>query len=102
MNNLKTAAARGDDSAKQADRSNATQLQALKKQLDELTEDFRQVSAVMIPLQRQSILFDLDQKTLTRWRDAVEGQFVDERRSLLVRVAELAFAIMVVVVLAEL
>src|SRR5262249_49507905 len=78
MTQLKSAASRGDDFAQQADSSNAAQLEVLKKQLDELTDEFRQVSAVMIPLQHQSILFDLDKKTLTRWRDAVEGQFVDE------------------------
>ena len=100
MTLLKGAASRGDDFAQQADSSNAAQLEVLKKQLDELTDEFRQVSAVTIPLQHQSILFDMDKKTLTRWRDAVEGQFVTERRSLLVKVAALGFAILIVVALA--
>ena len=102
MNNLRTAAGRGDEFAKQADTSNASQLETLKKQLDAVTEDFRQVSNVMIPLQRQSILIDLETRTLTHWRDSVQGQFAAERGSLLLHVGVLGFAILVVVILAEL
>ena len=101
MANIRAAAGRGEEFAKEADTSNATQLGVLKKQLDALTEEFRQVSNVMIPVQRQSILLDIANKTLSRWRDAVQGQFVDERRSLLLRVAVLGFAILIVVILAE-
>jgi small-conductance mechanosensitive channel len=102
LGSLRAAAGRGDEYAKQADTSNAAQLEVLKKQLDTLTEEFRQVSNAMIPLQRQSILIPLEINTLTHWHDSVRGQFVEERRSLLVRVSALGFAILIVVILAEL
>src|SRR5262249_13850794 len=101
MTRLRAAATQGDEFAKEADSSDATQLEKLKKQLDALTEEFRQVSNTMLPLQRQSILLNYSKKTLASWHDTVQDQYYGERRSLLLRVAALGLAIMVVVILAE-
>ncbi len=98
---LRAAAQSGDQLAKQADSSDAKQLEDLKRQLDVLTANFKQISSVAVPLERQAILFDLYRANLVRWRGAVQNRYSVELRSLIFRLAGLTFALIVLFVLAE-
>jgi small-conductance mechanosensitive channel len=98
---LRVAAQRGEELAKAADTSNAAQLDQEKRDLDALTANFKQISTVVVPLGRQTILFDLHKRNLTRWRDTAQGEYSDELRSLIVNVSALGLALAVVFVLAE-
>jgi len=99
--NLTAGARRGEELAKAADTSDANQLQEQKRELDELTANFKQLSTVVVPLGRQSILFDLYKKNLARWRASIQSQYSVELRSLLLRVGALGLALGVVLFLAE-
>jgi small-conductance mechanosensitive channel len=98
---LTAAAKRGEELAKAADTSDASQLQQQKRELDELTANFKQASTLVVPLGRQSFLFDLYKKNLARWRASIQSQYSVELRSLLLRVGALALALGVVFILAE-
>jgi len=83
--------------ANQADVSEAEQLEQEKRQLDALTASFKQMSGIVLPLGKQSVLFDLYKNNVVRWRGTVESQYSAELRKLLVRVC--LFAVIVAVVL---
>lgn len=93
---------RGDQLARQADSSTPAQLQQEKLALDALTADFKQASAVLLPLGKQAILLDSYKSGLVRWRAAVHDQYRAEWRSLILRLGMLALVLLVVVGLAEL
>jgi len=101
LNNLKAAAQRGEELAKAADTSDAAQLAQEKRDLDALTVTFKQLSTLVVPLGRQTILFDSYKRNLARWRDTAQSEYSDELRSLTVRVSALGLALAVVFVLAE-
>ena len=92
---------RGDQLAKEADTSGPAQLAQEKRELDALTGRFKEMSTVIVPIGRQTILFSLYRAGLNRWKSAVQSQYSLELRSLLVRAVVLAIALAVVFVLAE-
>jgi len=94
-------AQQGDQLAKQADTSDPTQLRQLKQQLDGLTADYKQVSTVLLPLGKQSLLFGLYKSNLTRWRGTVKSQFSTELRGLVLRLVVLVVVLLVIYGLAE-
>ena len=99
--NLKTLIQSGDQLAEQADTSGPAQLQEQKKQLDQLTEQFKQISETILPLSKQNILLNLYERTLTNWRDSVKQEYNDDLRSLLLRVIVLLVIIGVVIGVGE-
>jgi len=101
IQNMRAMAERGEELAKQADNSGPAQLEQQKRELDTLTNRFKEISSVTVPLARQSILFGLYLSGLTRWKANVQSQYSVELRSLIIRVAVLALALTVVFVLAE-
>ena len=101
IQNMRAMAERGEELAKQADNSGPAQLEQQKRELDTLTNRFKDLSSVTVPLARQSILFGLYLSGLTRWKANVQSQYSVELRSLIIRVAVLALALTVVFVLAE-
>jgi small-conductance mechanosensitive channel len=101
LRNLTTAAQRGEQLAKEADTSGPAQLQQQKRELDTLTGHFKELSSVMVPLERQSILLGLYKCAVNRWKTAVESQYSVELRGLIVRAVVLGFALAVVFILAE-
>jgi small-conductance mechanosensitive channel len=92
---------RGDQLAKEADTSVPAQLAQEKRELDALTARFKEMSTVIVPIGRQSILFGLYKAGLNRWKSAVQSQYSLELRSLIVRAVVLGIALAVVFVLAE-
>lgn len=100
--NLETIAQQGEEAAKQADVSNATQLEQLKRQLDDLTNSFKQASSVVQPLSKQSVLFDLYKNNLARWRSVVKSEYSTDLKRLLLRLAIFGIVLTVVIVLSRL
>jgi small-conductance mechanosensitive channel len=100
--NLTTIAQQGEEAAKQADVSNASQLEQLKGQLNDLTNSFKQASGVVLPLSKQSVLFDLYKNNLARWRSVVKSEYSTDLRRLLLRLIIFGIVLMVVIVLSRL
>lgn len=92
----------GDTIAQQADTADANTLAQQKKELDSLTAQFKQLSAAVLPLSKQSILSDLYKRNLMNWQATVKSRYRSDLRGLLVRLLLLAVALGVVLGAAEL
>lgn len=98
---LTALAQRGEELAKQADVSGAAQLEQLKHELDALTANFKELSAVTLPLSKQEVLLDLYKNNLAEWRGAVKSEYREDLRKLLIRVVIFAIVLAVVIVLSN-
>jgi small-conductance mechanosensitive channel len=92
---------KGDDVAGQPDSQDPKVLAQQKKDLDALTAQFKQVSASLLPLGKQSILLDIYKRTTTNWHSAVDSQYKAELKGLLLRLAVLALVLGVVLGVSE-
>ena len=92
---------KGDDVAGQPDSQDPAVLAQQRKDLDALTAQFKQVSASLLPLGKQSILLDIYRRTTSNWRSAVNGQYKAELKGLLLRLAVLALVLGVVLGVSE-
>jgi len=92
----------GDAIAQRADTADANTLAQQKKDLDSLTAQFKQVSAAVLPLSKQSILLDLYKRNLMNWEGSVKSRYRSDLRGLLVRLFLLAMALGLVLAAAEL
>jgi small-conductance mechanosensitive channel len=92
---------KGDDVAGQPDSQDPKVLAQQRKDLDALTAQFKQVSASLLPLGKQSILLDIYKRTTTNWRTAVDSQYKAELKGLLLRLAVLALVLGVVLGVSE-
>ena len=101
VKNLKDLAQQGDDLAKQADTAGPTTLEQEKKQLDAITSQFKQASALALPLGKQSVLLGLYKRGLTDWQGRLQNQRRSELRSLLAGLAVLGVVLGIVFGLAE-
>ncbi len=86
----------GDQLVSQPPSSNPTALAQQKKQLDALTDQFKQASAGLLPLGKQAILLDLYKRTLANWREAVRNEYTDEMQSFLLRLGILVLIVALV------
>ena len=66
-----------------------------------MTAQFKQVSGIVIPLSKQSILLDLYKRSLGSWRDSVKSDYSTILRNLLIRLGVLVFMLAVIVGLGE-
>lgn len=101
ISNLRQLIKRGDELSNQPDSQNSTILSQQKQQLDDLTAQFKQLSAVVLPLGKQSILLDLYNRSLGNWRDTVQSQYASEIKSLVLRLIVLAVILGFVFVLSS-
>ena len=92
---------KGDDVAGQPDSQDPKVLAQQKKDLDALTAQFKQVSASLLPLGKQSILLDIYKRTTTNWHNAVQSLYRAELKGLLLRLAVLALVLGVVLGVSE-
>jgi small-conductance mechanosensitive channel len=99
---LKELTQQSDTIAGQADTADANTLAQQKKELDSLTAQFKQISAAVLPLSKQSVLLDLYKRNLTNWQSSVKTRYRSDLRGLLVRLLLLALALGFVVAAAEL
>ncbi|HSK45103.1 MAG TPA: mechanosensitive ion channel family protein [Candidatus Binatia bacterium] len=93
---------KGDDVAGQPDSQDPKVLAQQRKDLDALTAQFKQVSASLMPLGKQSILLDIYKRTTTNWRNAVDSQYKAELKGLILRLTVLALVLGVVLGVSEL
>jgi small-conductance mechanosensitive channel len=92
---------KGDDVAGQPDSQDPKVLAQQRKDLDSLTAQFKQVSASLLPLGKQSILLDIYKRTTTNWHNAVQSQYRTELKGLLLRLVVLALVLGVVLGVSE-
>lgn len=92
---------RGDALSNQPDSQDAAVLARQKQQLDDLTAQFKQLSGVVLPLAKQSILLDLYSRSLANWRDSVHAQYISEVKGLALRLIVLAVILGFVFVLSS-
>ena len=102
VSELKGLSRMGDALAEEADTANPSQLAQERQQLDALADRFKQVSAAVIPLSKQTVLLSLYQRNLARWRDASQNQYHDLMRKLAIRAGILALVLALVIAAAEL
>lgn len=72
-----------------------------RQQLDQLAAEFKQLTAISLPLSKQNILFGLYQKSLENWHSEVRGDLRDILERLLARLVILAIFIGFVLILGE-
>jgi small-conductance mechanosensitive channel len=101
IQSMEAMAQRGEELAKEADTSGPAQLTQQKRELDGLTNSFKDVSAVAVPLARQSILFGIYTNSVNRWKANIQSQYSVELRSLILRAIVLGAALAVVFILGE-
>ncbi len=102
VNRMRDMSRRGDDLAKQADAAGPLALVQEKKQLDELTAQFKQGSASVIPLSKLGVLLDLYQRNLDEWQGTVRSKSGTDLRSLLIRLGFLVLFLIAAFAAAEL
>jgi small-conductance mechanosensitive channel len=102
VNNLRELSKIGDEIAGRAETSDPFVLVQQKAILDAVTAQFKRASASVLPLSKQSILFELYRKNLTNWQDSLESLYSGESRNLLGRLLILALLLAVVLGGAEL
>jgi small-conductance mechanosensitive channel len=93
---------KGDELAAQPDSTDPAVLGQQKKELDALTAQYKQLTASVLPLGRQAILFDLYKRSTASWRDAVHSQYAAELKGLLLRLATLGIFLGVLLGISEL
>ena len=102
VTHLRALSAEGDQLAAQADTANQSMLQQERDRLDSLAAQFRQISAAVIPLSKQTVLLNLFQNSLTNWRDVVQERYKSDLKNLGVRLGFLAVIFAILFGLAEL
>jgi small-conductance mechanosensitive channel len=93
---------RGDQLAAQPDSNDPAVLAQQRKDLDALTAQYKQLSASLLPLGKQSILLELYKRSVGNWRNAVETQYESELKGLLLRAASLGVILAIVIGISEL
>ena len=98
---MRAMSASGDSLMAQADAADSTTLDGLRSRLDALAGQFKQASAILIPLSKQTTLLNQYRHNLSNWHDAVKVQLRDALRSLGVRLGILLLVLGVVFALAQ-
>jgi small-conductance mechanosensitive channel len=98
---LKQMAQQSDAIAAQADANNPALQAQEKAQIDQITAQFKLLSASFVPLNKQITLLDLYSRNLTNWRSAVSRQYSSDLRLLLTKLLTLGIVLGVVFGVAE-
>ena len=85
MNRIKGLSARGDALAAQSDSADSATLNGVHDELDALADEFKQTSALLLPLSRESILLREYRRNLVNWRAAINTQYRDAIKTLGIR-----------------
>lgn len=99
---LRELARQGDALAVQADTSGPATLAQQRRDLDSLTAQYKQVSATLLPLGRQSILFDIYRRDIANWRIAVKAEYESQIKGLMLRLAGLGAILALIFAISEL
>lgn len=93
---------KGDQLAAQPDSNDPAVLAQQKKELDALTAQYKQLSASLLPLGKQSLLLDLYKRSVGSWRVAAQTQYSTLLKGLLLRLAGLGVILGIVLGIFEL
>jgi small-conductance mechanosensitive channel len=96
---LKNLIQQGRNIVNQPPATSQEQIAATRKQFETLTAEFKQVSAVTVPLRQEMILLDQCRGDLLEWRRSLASEYKSLLRSLLTRVALILIALSFVFVL---
>ena len=99
---LKSLVQQGRDMVNQTPVSDPAQIAATRKKFEELTAEFKQVSATAVPLRQEMILLDECRGDLQEWHNSIETEYGSVLRLLLTRVAVILIALLFVFVLSGL
>jgi small-conductance mechanosensitive channel len=88
-------------SASQPSMTDPQQLQAERQEFQELTERFKQLSNVLLPLSQEIIVLNDGKTNLAEWRESIGRESKYILRSVLLRVLGIALALAVILVLSE-
>jgi small-conductance mechanosensitive channel len=102
VNQLKDLSQQGDQLANQADTADPKQLAQEKQALDNLTAQFRQISAASVPLSKMVVLLGLYKTNLTNWRNTINSEYDSILKSLFIRLGVLAVILGFVIAMSEL
>jgi small-conductance mechanosensitive channel len=72
-----------------------------RKQFDQLTSTFHVLADAMLPLAQEVTVVEEERGTLTSWRNAVQSEYIAILRSVLIRVALIAAALLVLAVVGK-
>lgn len=98
---LKNLVRQGRDLVNQTPTADPAQIAATRKKFGDLTAQFKQVSAVAVPLRQEMILLDQCRGDLQEWRNSIETEYGRVLRSLLLRVGGILLALAFVFFLSE-
>ena len=101
IDQLRQLSARGDTLAAQADTADSATLNSVRDQLDALSNQFKQTSALVIPLSKIGVLLDQYRRNIANWHDAIEKQYGSALKTLGVRLGVLAVLLAIVFIAAE-
>lgn len=93
---------KGDALAAQPDAQDPSVLAQQRKDLDSLTQEYKQLSASILPLAKQNILLDVYKRSTTNWRNAVDSEYQAEVKGLVLRLGGLGAILGVVLGVFEL
>ncbi|GAC1668789.1 MAG: hypothetical protein NVS9B2_12410 [Steroidobacteraceae bacterium] len=101
IDRLTALSARGDALATQADTADSGTLNRVHDQLDALSSQFKQISALLIPLSKEGVLLSQYRRNVANWRGAINNQYHNALKTLGVRLAVLAVLLTIVFAAAE-
>jgi len=87
LGQIKQLSARGDALAAQADSADSATLNGIHGELDALADEFKQTSALLIPLSKEAVLLSQYRRNLNNWRAAIDVQYRDSIRALGIHLA---------------
>lgn len=93
---------RGDQLAAQPDSQDPVVLAQQRKDLDTLTQQYKQLSTALLPLGKLNILLDVYKRSTSNWSNAVESDYQAELKGLVLRLGGLAVLLAVVIGVSEL
>jgi small-conductance mechanosensitive channel len=100
--NVRATLQEGDQLTAAPDPSDPSLLMERKKRLDELTDQFKKASAVLIPLGKEAVLLDGVRANLTQWEASTDAAYDAVFRSLALRLVLLAALMALVITGSEL
>lgn len=93
---------RGDQLAAQPDSQDPTVLAQQRRDLDTLTQQYKQLSSALLPLGKLNILLDVYKRSTSNWSNAVDDEYQSELKGLILRLGGLAVLLAVVFGVSEL
>ncbi|MGH9435563.1 MAG: mechanosensitive ion channel domain-containing protein, partial [Terriglobia bacterium] len=102
LEKLKATIQEGRDAVNQSTATGASQTDAARRHLDDLTAQFKQLSDATLPLTQEIILLRQCKSSLQAWRSSIRKEYTGVLESLLVRVFAILIGLALVLLLSSL